>query len=211
MSNPNSAVDVCNLALDLLKQAPITALTGTELSAVAATCVRWYDQTRREVLRKHPWNFAKKRVELTASATDPEFGYTYAFNVPNDFIRLCTIGDDSIDDIRTQYEVENGQILINGDSNTLKISYIYNCELVSRFDPLFLKCLVLQLAIDLAPRFTTSPATKKELKDDLERTIPWGTAVDGQERPPKRIERSKFLSRRRGSRGSGASPYTVFE
>lgn len=210
-SQPTDKIAICNLALDVLKQAPIASI-DTPQSSTEIICARWYDKTRRELLRKHTWNFAKTRQILTADAATPEFGYGYAFNLPNDYIRLCTIGDDAIDDIRRRYEIEDGQLLIDNDSSSLKISYIYNCEDVTKFDPMFVSCLVLTMANNMATKFSATAAVKTQIKDDLAEIVPWATAVDGQERPPKRIQTSKFLVRRRGgASGVVASPYTVFE
>ena len=55
-------VDICNLALDLLKEAPITTLTdGTP---EANWLLRNYVTARNAELREHPWKFALKRRVL---------------------------------------------------------------------------------------------------------------------------------------------------
>ena len=215
MAAPTSAVAICNLSLDLLKQQPVADIeAGTQKAEVI--CGRWYDQTRREVLRKHPWNFAIKRDSLTKDATAPAFGWEQAYNLPNDFLRLVTIGDDSIGNIQDRYELESGQILASDldstTANTINIRYIFDVVAVTAFDSLFIKMLVVQLAINMGPKFSISSAIIKALKDELREIGPWATAVDGQERTPKRVERSRLLSARRGrgARGNVAGPFTVF-
>lgn len=215
MSAPTSAVEICNLALDQLKQEPASDISSPS-TKVETICARHYDQTRREVLRKHPWNFAIKRAQLTKDATAPTFGYAQAYNLPNDWIRLVTIGDDSVDEIRDRYEIENGQILgsdlDSSTANTINIRYIYDVTNVTEFDPLFLKVLYLQLAINMGAKFSVTAALIKEIKEELSQVAPWATAVDGQERPPKKIQKSKLLNARKGlaGRGNVASQFTVF-
>ena len=57
-----SDVDVFNLALDLLKEAPITAFTDDTAEAEWGT--RNYALARNAELREHPWKFALKRKVL---------------------------------------------------------------------------------------------------------------------------------------------------
>ena len=216
MSAPTGKVHICNLALDQLKQEYIQSIDAPE-TWVAEVCAMHYDQARQEVLRKHPWNFAIKRDTLTKSATAPVFGWQAAYNLPNDFLRLISIGDDSLNSIRNHYQLENNQILGSDldsvTADTIQIRYVYDLTDITKFDPLFIKCLYLQMAINMAPRFSLTRAMLQELKEELTDVQPWATAVDGQERPPQRIQRSKIIAARRGfGMGDGvAGKFTVFE
>ena len=213
MSAPAASIDICNLTLDYLKQAAISNIESPD-TATESIFARHYDATRRECLEKHPWNFAIKRVELTPDGTAPEFGYSYRYQLPADFIRLLSIGDDSIDGYRNAYEVEDGYLLLDtgdaSDGTTIYVRYIYDVTDVSAFSPLFCKVLALQLAVDLAPKFSISNTLKAELKKDLEEKSPWAMSIDGQQRPPRRIQRSKFLARRQRSQTSRAGPNIYF-
>lgn len=90
---PGTPVDLCNLALDSIGQAPITSILapGTPTEDI---CARWYDEIRREVLRDFIFNFARKPAMLQ-SGTPPVVhpDYATAFMLPSDNIRLLTIGD----------------------------------------------------------------------------------------------------------------------
>lgn len=212
---PNSEVDICNLALDFLKQESIVQLDPPSSNA-EEICARWYQQIRRGTLRIHPWNFALKRTSMTpASDSEPEFEYTHAYNLPNDFIRIGTLYTAEGDRIeKSEYEVEDGQILYNGEDNTaIFLKYIYDHTDVSAFDPLFMNLFALNLAIAIGPRFSgteTRIKTLIEMQKEAENTA---RSVDGQERPPRRIERSKWRDARRFGRTnqSGiAGPDTIF-
>ena len=210
MSAPVSAVHICNLALDHIKQDAISSIDPPS-TKTETVCARWYDPTRRAVLRKHPWNFAIMRTTLPRNSTDPDFGYSAAYDLPNNFVRLLTIGDDSVDDNRLKYQIENGQLLYNSDDTTaLKVRYIYDHTNVAKFDALFIDILAVELAMRMAYKFTGGENSITRLAALLKAIAPEGYAVDGQERPPQRIERSRFLQARRGNRSSSAGKNTVF-
>lgn len=215
MSTATSPVAVCNLALDYLKQAPITSIT-TPTTPTEVICARWYDVTRRALLRKHPWNFAIKRDQLTPDVLEtPTFGYAYQYNLPNDFLRLLSIGNDVEDLEDDAYQLENGCLLMSttasSDGTTALIRYIYDCIDVAKFDSLFLAVLALELAVNMSNKFSVTASVKKDLKEDLASLSPWGMSTDGQERRPKRIQKSKFLASRRRVGGSGASGFITFD
>lgn len=212
MAAPTSAVDVCNLALDLLKQDAITSIDAPT-GGTDVICARWYDHVRRAVLRKHPWNFAGTRATLAANATAPAFGYSQAYDLPNDFIRLLTIGDDTLNDLQNAYQIEDNQLLYSAaDSSSLKIRYVYDFTNVALMDPLFVDVLAAELALRIAFKVTGSDEAGDKIKEHLKLIAPEAYAIDGQERPPIRIQRSKFLDRRRGGQSRGvAGQWTVFD
>ena len=59
-------IDICNLALDILGDNPITALSVS--SKAAALLTRNWDYAVEEALREHPWRFARKKAELEYTA-----------------------------------------------------------------------------------------------------------------------------------------------
>ena len=202
MGAPNSSATICNLALDYLLQTneeTITNITSPS-TQTEVVCARWYDTVRRSVLRKHPWNFATKRAILTQSTDVPAFGFSRAYNVPVDFIRLNTINDTtSFDpDFKTDYQFENGQILTNGDSGaTINLRYVFDFTTVVAMDPLFIDLLAIELALRIAYKFTSSNTNVERLASLRVDKLTEAAAIDGQERPPSRIERSRALTNRR--------------
>ncbi len=216
MPAPTSAVAICNFALDHLKQKPITALTGDNLPLAASTCARHYDQTRRAVLESHPWKFATTRKQLTPDATAPVFGYSFAYNLPPDFLRLLTLGDDAINLITPTalYQVENDQLLTGAEfvvdtSGTQNVRYIFDQTNVNKFSALFIEILALELAVNMAYAFTGLGNRVTQLKALLDAKAPRAYAIDGQQRPPTRIQNSNFRRARRSNRGTVAGPNTV--
>ena len=227
MARPNSPEDICNLSLDFLKQAPLASIQ-TPVTTTELIFSRWYDIERQSALRSHPWKFATKRTLLTPDPlTTPPFGYLYAYNLPNDFIRMISIGDDYLRDNRMDHVVENGQILAPSgssgqfpntqgqdptDTQTLYLKYVYDIIAVSSFDSLFIKYLALQLAMSLSTKFAISAALGKNIESMFEDVQTKARSANGQDSPIQRIQQSRILTKRRGLPGGiFASKYTVFD
>lgn len=191
MSRPLSPVDVYNLALDYHKEAPISSVENPQ-TKTEALCARWGDHSRRLALRLHSWNFATKRVELALLSEAPAFQYTQAFKLPTDFVRLVSVGERGT---IKNYQLEDSKILTEGEEAPLPIKYIYDFTNVARMDALFIDMWALILAIRISYPLTGSSERGQVLENDLEAIATQAFAVDGQERPPDRIERSRYRSR----------------
>jgi hypothetical protein len=278
MPRPNSPNDICNIALDYLKQAPLNNIL-TPVSNSEFIFSRWYDIERQAALRAHPWKFAIKRATLTPTTTPPPFGYLYAYNLPSDYIRKVTVGNDYYGNLKQKIEIENGQILAEGGSDTqwnpgtnpaspaipswnlltnyvtgnqvvysgyvyqalsnnegqepdlwpgvwqqistpnpnnttpstLYLRYIYDFVNVAAMDSLFIKFFALGMAIDLSPKFSMAATAVDRLMKVFEEAESEARSVNGQDNPPKRIQQSRILQKRRGYQYNiFAGKYTEF-
>lgn len=193
----NSATEICNLSLDLLSSDVVQNVVDPT-NPTEEILKRWYDKSRRKALRSHPWNFAIKRVILSPSSTDPEFGWTYKFQTPSDFIRIATLeGSDGRQIWKDEYEFESNHILYN--DSTINLRYIYDLEDVTKFDELFTDLLVCEIALGISYKATGSNSDVDrllKLRNDIKMEA---KAIDGQERPPLRVEKSKIMNARRVS------------
>jgi hypothetical protein len=88
------ATAAANLALGRIGVGQAIAALA-EQSVQAKTCNRFFDQCRQEVLRAHPWGFAKRTqvLALVAGQTSPGWGYVYQY--PQDCMRIHRIGDET--------------------------------------------------------------------------------------------------------------------
>ena len=118
-----SQVQVCNLANLRLGEAPITSMTDGSKAAVAYS--NNWDTILDIVLRDHPWNFATKRVQLSQLDTVPTWGYSYAYQLPGDCLRVLGLAASDDDDVDPTliFKVEAGQLLTNETAAYIK--YIY--------------------------------------------------------------------------------------
>ena len=174
---------------------------------------RHYELCRKKLLRQHPWNFATKRAVLAADSNTPAFGYSYQFSLPADFIRLLSVcGTDELIVPSNMYQMEGNKILIfdtYSDAGALNIKYIYDMKTVSGFDPLFISLLSYELALAIAYKVTDSNTNVQRISELRKELSALARAIDGQERPPTRIESSRALrARRSGSYGRDSTRYS---
>lgn len=203
MSTPTTAVAICNLALDRLGQNPVASIdpptTPTEV-----VCARHYDQTRRALLRKFLFNFSKKFAVWTADSTEvPAFGFTTAYRLPSDFIRLLALGDITVlsgDTPGLLYELSNGFLYCDSGDATAggaNVAYTFDAQDVTRFDPLFISVMYLQMAKDMAFKFTLKQSLVESIDRELQNELLAAAAAAGQEKPPRRVQRSRLRDVRR--------------
>jgi len=196
-----SKTDICNLALDLLSAGTVTNVDDPS-DATEELLARHYDLCRRKLLRQHPWNFATKRKVLSPDSDTPPFGYAKQYSLPADSLRVLYVGatDDTIVP-PTAYQVEGGKILMSDDftstANALNLIYIYDIKSVSSFDPLFITLLSYEIAMSISYKVSDSNTNVQRVEQLRKDISSLARAIDGQERPPIRVERSRALRARR--------------
>lgn len=80
-------IEICNLALGRIGVEEINRMDET--SQAARICTRYFDFTRQNVLRRFPWTFATKRVQLAQLAESaPDFKYVYQYPSDALIVRL---------------------------------------------------------------------------------------------------------------------------
>lgn len=153
MTSTITKTNICNLALDILHEGPFTDVDADN-TANSRWFVRNYEVTRDAEIRKHVWNFAKKRASLTADGTAPTFGWSTRFAVPSDCLRVLQLRyDGEFEGPHVPHEVEAGYILTD-QSTTLYLLYLFQITDTTKFDPNFVEALAARLAMKAAHRFT---------------------------------------------------------
>ncbi len=172
-----STVDICNLALDELGEAAITALD--EGSPVANLCARNYAPARDQVLRSHPWNFAVARRRLARLSAAPDFGFAYAYQRPTDWLRTISVhaGEGGTDAVA--YRMEGDRFL--SDAADLYLRYIARIEDPNQYDPLFVDALAMRIAARLAKAITQSTGEKERIEAVYRDALRKARTVDGVE------------------------------
>ena len=169
-----SVVDICNGALNQLGATTILSLT--EDSKNARLCNSRYTQIRDALFRTHPWNCLQKRIELAADTTAPAWGFTNAFTLPADCLRLLRILDYD-----TNYKVEGRKVLSN--SETMKILYVSRVTDPNEYDELLRETISASLGADIAFGITSNNQTAKnmyELFKDKLRDARFVDSTEGQ-------------------------------
>lgn len=172
MALPTTKTDICNLSLSRIGAKAVTeAQITADTDPRAQHCNRHYEQTRDALIRSHWWRFASDRVALVATDT-PDFEWSNAFTLPDDFLRMKSIFEDNNTVDKTSllpYALED-DILLYSES-TCQIRYIKQVTTIADFDPLFIEALVLQLALKLISPLagvgSAGQSLLKEVKDEL--------------------------------------------
>lgn len=212
MSAPTSDTNICNLAMDLLAQTANISNIETPETFSEKICARWYHQTRRSLLRAFPWTFARARFQASRAPVAPAFGWADAYNLPNGLVRLNFIGDDAILDLKGKYAFEGSQILLNNSgAASINIGYTDDVSTVTKMDALFVGLFAVELALNMVYKFTIKPSREAKLEERAEKLRIEAKAINSQERPPRRIEHSKFVAARRNLTSNVASPNHDFE
>lgn len=218
-NSPSEPVDIVNLALTELKTDAIMVLAASD-DKVAVLCNRHYDIERKALLRSHIWNFAKTEASLSIASSATSFSFSDIYPLPELYLRLVSVGDVLVWEKKTDYDIRSVEIdevftrcilRENDGAATLDIIYIRNVISVSEFDPLFIKLLKFKVALAIAPGLTLKPTIKISIENNLANAMLEARSIDGMERPPVRIQNSKFLNARRNALRQKPIVTTTFE
>lgn len=134
---------VCNVALGMIGEQAISGIHDDTPRANALN-THW-EPALRELLASAPWKFATKQATLAQVFPAPSFAYSFAYQLPADYISMVTLNGVHIwNQISDFFDIQNGQILTN--SETAKVSYVFYQEDYSRWEPLFAKAMARLLA-----------------------------------------------------------------
>lgn len=179
-----SKVDIANLALNILSEAPITSFTDDIKGARVINLL--FDSSRDAVLRLHPWNFAVGRQVLAQKVETPPFGYARIFALPSDYLRLLRLNDGKDD-----YRIEADGLL--SDVSTAQLRYVKRVTDTARFDPLFVQALAAHLAAEGAMAITNSQSIKAQAQQEFREKLQEARSVDGIENFPEVMFATTFL------------------
>ena len=190
-------VDICNKALDLLGQAADIGNIETPTTDNEKVCARWYNDTLGFLLRRYMWNFAVWSTELPKDLKARYYGYSDAFKLPSDFVRLVSINGEKALNI-IDYKLAGGYLFLNGYGDSISFEYIRCIKDVTKYDDGFKQLFTLYLATNMAFRFTNKQTVVERLYRMIEIEEAKVISIDGQEQPPARIQYSKYRRARHG-------------
>lgn len=187
-----SVIQICNLALLRLGADTITSLDDGTVATNLLTI--YYDQCREELLREHFWNFAVSRVSLASSGA-PAFGFSYQYQLPSDFLRVKEIHKQCF-----SFSIE-GQTIVTNQAAPLNLIYVRDESDPTKYDALFVRALVLSIAIKCGTRIKGDGFNPQALENELDRALFTAKMVDAQDGTAPRIKANTFLN----SRNTGSS------
>jgi hypothetical protein len=161
------SVTICNLAL--LKLGNQNIISFSDGTAPSRFCATLYPPTVNELLRATDWSFAKAIVQLNQITNTPAFDWNYAYQLPNDFLRILGLNNFAEDETNKPYEIMGNQLLT--DESTAYISYVKAVTDPNLFDSLFVELLAIRLAQKLAQPLGRSNQLEQILAGEFKQTL----------------------------------------
>ena len=191
-------IDVCNHALlkvgaDAIASLDTTASSEEGVVESAKLCKIFYDQALEETLRIYPWNCCTKRAVPSRLVETPAFGYNYYYQLPNDFVRLVNMFDNTneyVDEVR--WVIEGDKLLC--DYDTVYIKYIAKPTNVGVLDALATRALICTLAMKLADPLQLDDKKFQAILRELETIVlPSARSIDTFENKELLLEESNWI------------------
>lgn len=145
-----------------------------------------YDEVRKQVLKSSRWSFAIKRATIAANAVTPDFGFSYYFDLPTDYI--IAINEHNGEEIQREGDY------LACDANSIQLRYIYDVEDADKFSPEFIKILYLTLAVEASYSLIQDKALKSQLEKELEKALSDARFDNAKESTPEEFEINNFTS-----------------
>lgn len=206
-------LDVFNAALDELGHKPIASLS--ESVDAQRILTRLWERVVEDCLSEASWNFAMRTVMHEYDPDyDPEFGFQYVFEKPEDFVRLVAISADEHFSLPLLYYFDDGDHWA-ADVSPVYMRYVSNGDEygwdLSRWPAPFTRYVELELAARASMRIAQNANLKEQLEKDRDRARLKARNIDAMnEAQPKFAPPSswtaarsgRFGGRERGRRGS---------
>lgn len=186
-----SIVGICNRALQKLGAERIIALTQDSVPARAANAA--FETVRDAELRAHSWSFAIKRASL-ASTTAPAFGYSYAFQLPSDCLRLLP-PDHNEGTYMQDWKLE-GRLILTNDTAPLQIRYVARITDPNQYDTLFNESLACKLAMEMCEELTQSNSKKQLIAEEYKAAIREARRINAFENVPAEQQTDSWITAR---------------
>lgn len=147
-------VEIANQALLMLGQKTIQDLAEDTPEALAVRT--YYDTSLEHTLRDIKPSFAVKRSASLALAFIPEFGFDFAYALPQDSEIVIDINHDDLGEQQfREWRIEGDNILT--DRGQIKVLYIFNdATIEALMDGSYVKALAAYLAYEMSYTLTES-------------------------------------------------------
>ena len=105
-----SKTDLCNMALALVGESPLTDLTDRSKAGILVNSI--YDQVERETFEQPDnWNFCTTRKQLSeltvgGSIVEPAMGWDHMYLIPTNYLRIINTMDVNADVITYRWRRE---------------------------------------------------------------------------------------------------------
>jgi len=177
-----TALDIASRALLKLGAQSINGFDDGSTEAELANAL--YGPVRDGLLSAYPWSFATAQATLPRLATPPVADFSYAYQLPDDFLRAMSAGLAG-HGRGVQYRII-GQAL-HSDAETITLSYIFRAD-ESATPPFFDQALIARLAAELCLPLTENTSRADYLMKIAEAQFRACKSIDAQQDTPNRFE-----------------------
>ncbi|MEZ5814986.1 MAG: hypothetical protein R3E13_09780 [Alphaproteobacteria bacterium] len=175
-------VALTSRALIRIGATPITSFDdGTAESEIAGAL---YAPVRDALLSAYPWTFATGQVALSQLATAPLADYSFAYQLPNDYLRAVSAGTGT-KGRGLNYRIANGALHTN--ASTVALTYIFRPD-ESEFPPFFDQALIARLSAEFTIPITESTSRAEAHFRIADQEFQRARQIDAQQDTPNKIE-----------------------
>lgn len=168
-----SKLNLFNAALREIGETKLASLVEARGPRYALDDV--YDDALLYCLEQGQWNFAMRTVEIeSAPAIDPTFGFTYAFEKPDDWIRTCGLSaSDTMNIPLERYEDEGAYWY--ADVDPIYVRYVssdsdYGLDL-TLWPATFQRYVELYLASRIAKPTADNESVLERIQKDMKKAL----------------------------------------
>lgn len=170
----------------------------------------WAD-TMAYMIEAAMWNWASRTEELQPSDTvTPNFGYTYAFEKPDDYVRIVKISDNDTLVPTLEDFMEEGDYFFAW-SDPLYLQYISNDTLYGadpgKWTASFTRAFVLELAYRASPQVGANAKVQEMLFKEKKDALLYAKGKDVVNQAMSVLPPGRLTSSRRGNRYGGTPPW----
>ncbi len=179
---PLNDVALCSRALMRIGCKPIASFDdGSAESEIAGAL---YAPTRDALLSAYGWSFATGQVALARLSDAPLADYTYAYALPNDFLRALSAGTGARGR-GLNYRIARNAL--HCDAESIMLTYIFLPD-ESEFPPFFASALIARLAAEYCIPLTESTSRAESLYALANTEFMRARQIDAQQDAPSRLE-----------------------
>lgn len=143
-----------------------------------------FDRTRRSLIRRYEWAFAKARASIAADPDQTVWGEHNRYSLPGDFLRLTR---DNETGFSVDWKIE-GQFIVTDDDAPLEIIYIADVEDPNAQDALFREAFANRLAFVTCKEITGSTDLHRVLNKDYDDVIAEAKLANAIEKPAQSLD-----------------------
>ena len=185
-----SQVEVVNMALLGSGAVRIEAMTEDTENARRMT-IAW-PICLKDMLRSHPWSFAKKEAVLSRLSASPVLtdDFTYLFTLPPDFLKLLKT------DVEDDYDHKIKEKKLYSDSDAVKIEYIFYNNDPDTWDSSFVSAFAARLKAESWFAITGDKKMIEFVWQEFTAKLNYAKSMNGQEVTPDEFKTDEWINAR---------------